>query len=251
MFGSTGQFHAKPLSIEAVCQRLESAHGPVSKAFLSAFRKKLLSYRHSRIFLACYLYGCPIAQWSPSDRNSFIYHTPCGQQRQKCAECRELMAAGSNPIFLLLTNSCEVFVDTTTYSKLTGQAPSVPIEILHPGDVIGYTASPSDLPKDQPKDQPPPLIMSYPSFPRMNVTAGARSTFVGAPLNDQELFSRMARLFTNLRFYEHYETDFEKDSLLFLKVLSCTQESITKITKPWQVEVLVIPATILHDLFLH
>jgi hypothetical protein len=190
-----------------------------------------------------------LAQWSYGDRLNAIHHTPCNPHQKPCAECRQMIAAcgDSGALTLLLSNSCEVFVDTTGHSKITGQAPSVPIAILNPGQIVGFV--PSRL--NPAKHQPGFLATSQSQLPKMKVTAGARSVFLGAPLNDEELTSRVFGLTKNLAAYERYSASlgFEKDPLTFVRLLSEALEHPAKIQMPWRVEVIVVPSNVLHDLF--
>src|SRR5436305_10293489 len=106
--------HVRSLSIADASTTVDSLCTPFSKLLGTAL-KKSTQLRHGSVLLASYSFGSPIAEWSLGNPSSLQRFTPCSAARQTCIGCKELAATWSdnNSLVFLLTNSAEVFKDTS------------------------------------------------------------------------------------------------------------------------------------------
>lgn len=236
--------HVRRLSIDEASRRLAALRTPVSMLLRSVFNHKSHLGQNSPLLLASYSYGSPVAEWSYGDPYLQQRFTPCGEIRKSCIDCKELTALWSekSALVLLLNKSAEAFLDTSAYSKITGQAPSVPIEILLPGQILGVPI----LTKTSKRKAD---FVDQIQRPLLKVTSGARSIFLGVPLNDQDLLPRVLILNGRLTGDPQFEIDFEKDSFALVKLLASALDNSQQRQAPWRLETMIIPGRVLQNLF--
>lgn len=198
------------------------------------------------IYLASYSFGSKIIDWPQGTGAAAVFHPPCFQKDKCCNDCREVRSAcsGTMPLVMLLKNRAELFQDTTTFAGVTGQASSVPMEILSPGRILGL----ADLFCKNVLDATETGMLAQKST--LRVVAGARSIAFGMPLGDQELGLRLLGFLKG----EYIDSlpeqfDFEQDHWMFAKNVIKANYSTDYSETPWQVEALIIPQDVLRDIF--
>src|SRR6266481_8293485 len=128
--------HVRKVNAEQAVELMRSCNSHPSSAFLY----NLLRFLHNiSFYLVSYSYGDTIADGLQSTPQAFKFHPPCQHNQKLCYDCKEFMAVISDgpPLAFLIRNSIEVSALTSAYSTVTGQAPTVPRQVLSPGELLG------------------------------------------------------------------------------------------------------------------